>query len=432
MLVARRVLLVFACVLAASSPARAQTSLQVPIQFDFINPSARSLALGGAFVGLADDATAALVNPAGLIALSLKEVSIEGRYRGFEQPFVAGGRLSGVPTGQGVDTSFGPALGTISDSSGGLNFASFVFPRGRLRVAGFGHRLIGLEQEFSYDGVIQSRGFDTRDTAFDAARTLNIDTYGASAAFDAGRVWVGGGLLVQRFSLGFDLQRYAHADLYGAADPRQQLFHFTQSGSEVGAGIVVGALAPVGSAKVGVSYKRTPRFEFESFAGGAVGSQQRTVSTFKVPDAFAVGASFPVGNAFLITAEYTRVFHSQLKSEYVDSLARQGESRDRVDRFTIDDANEFHFGVEYLLPIPKRPALRGGFWFDPDHAVHYAPTAAYDLLDERVATSLSSGRDLWHYTLGTMIAVHPRVDISVALDLSSRSTIISTSASIRF
>src|SRR5687768_17014978 len=66
-----------------AGPAAAQSSLQVPIQFDFLNPSARSLALGSAFVGLADDATAALVNPAGLTALTRKEVSLEGRYRRF-------------------------------------------------------------------------------------------------------------------------------------------------------------------------------------------------------------------------------------------------------------------------------------------------------------------------------------------------------------
>jgi long-subunit fatty acid transport protein len=419
-------------VLAAWSPARAQTSLQVPIQFDFLNPSARSLALGGAFVGLADDATAALVNPAGLIALTLKEVSIEGRYRGFDQPFLAGGRLSGIVTRQGVDTSFGPVFETLSESSGGLNFASFVFPRGRVRVAGIFHRLIDVEQDFSYDGVIQSRGFDTRDTALTAERSLNVDTYGASVAFDARRVWVGGGVLIQRFSLGFDLKRFAHDDLYGVADPRQQLFNFTQDGGGTAAGVVVGALVPISTAKLGVSYKRAPRFDFESFSGGLVGSQERTTATFKVPDVFAVGASLPVGDAFLITSEYTWVFYSQVTSEYVEVLARQGESRDRLDRFTIDDAGEFHFGVEYLLPMPGRPAVRGGFWFDPDHSVHYAPTDAFDLLDERISTSLSSGEDLWHYTLGTMIQVHPRLDLSAALDRSSRSTVVSASMSFRF
>src|SRR5688572_33215393 len=84
-----------------AADASAQSSLQVPIQFDFINPSARSLAPGGAFVGLADDATAALVNPAGLIALTAKEVSLEGRYRPFTQPYLTGCRPAGSVTGFG-------------------------------------------------------------------------------------------------------------------------------------------------------------------------------------------------------------------------------------------------------------------------------------------------------------------------------------------
>ena len=44
----------------------AQTAIQIPLQFDFVNPGAKSLALGGAFTGLADDATAGFANPAGL------------------------------------------------------------------------------------------------------------------------------------------------------------------------------------------------------------------------------------------------------------------------------------------------------------------------------------------------------------------------------
>ena len=37
--------------LAGPSIALAQRPLQIPVQFDFINPGARSLALGGAFTG---------------------------------------------------------------------------------------------------------------------------------------------------------------------------------------------------------------------------------------------------------------------------------------------------------------------------------------------------------------------------------------------
>ncbi len=49
------------------------------IPFRFGPPGARSLGLGGAFIALADDATASEANPAGLTLLFRPEVSIHGR-----------------------------------------------------------------------------------------------------------------------------------------------------------------------------------------------------------------------------------------------------------------------------------------------------------------------------------------------------------------
>src|SRR6476620_7704479 len=49
------------------------------LQFNFGNPGARSLAMGGAFLGLADDASAAEANPAGLTILRRPEISVEAR-----------------------------------------------------------------------------------------------------------------------------------------------------------------------------------------------------------------------------------------------------------------------------------------------------------------------------------------------------------------
>jgi long-subunit fatty acid transport protein len=430
----RRLVVFSVAVWALAHPAAAQSSLQVPIQFDFLNPSARSLALGSAFVGLADDATAALVNPAGLIQLTRKEVSVEGRFRHLEQPFLVGGRLSGRPTGQGQDTVPGAQFESIADSGAGLSFASFVYPRGRFRAALFRNELARLEQGFTSRGVFQNQGFDVRDTAFTGLRTLKVDTYGASAAIQAGPVSIGAGALVHRFSLGFEFDRYVHAggDLYGVPDPNLSVFHFSQEGKDTAVGAVVGVLVPVSSAKVGIAYKRAPRFDYSSFSGGLVGSQQRTFSRFKVPDTLAVGFSAAPTINFLITTEYTRVFHSQLRADYVDVLVNQGESRTRADRFSIDDAGEIHVGAEYLIPIARRPGIRAGAWFEPDHSVHFVPTPANDLLDERIAVSLSSGRDLWHYTAGGRFAISPRIDFSAGVDYSARSTIVSISTIIGF
>ena len=419
-------------VLFLPCPAAAQSSLQVPIQFDFLNPGARSLALGSAFVGLADDATAALVNPAGLIALSRPEISVEGRYRRLAQPFLLRGRLSGEKTGSGIDTESGPVFGEIADSSAGLGFLSFVYPRGRFRAAAFRHELTRLEQEFSGQGVFQNHGFENRDSALAAVRTLSIDTYGASAALERRGIWMGGGLLVQKFSIGLEFDRFIFDDFYGPPDPRLNVLHLSQDGDDWGFGAVAGVMVPVSIVKMGASYKWQPRFDYSSFSGGLAGTQQRTFATFKVPDVFSVGVSAELSDAFLVTTEYTYVRHSQVFREYIEVLTRVGDTRTRMDRFAIDDAHEFHLGAEYLLPFPGRPALRGGFWFDPDHSLHYEPTPAYDLLDERMDVALSSGKDLWHGTIGTMVAVHPRVDLNAAYDYSSRSRVFSFSAAIRF
>src|SRR5678815_1518159 len=61
------------------------------IPFNLANPGARSLGMGGAFLGLSDDSTAAYTNPAGLTQLSETEISIEGRHTKYSVPFVNGG-----------------------------------------------------------------------------------------------------------------------------------------------------------------------------------------------------------------------------------------------------------------------------------------------------------------------------------------------------
>ncbi len=73
----------------AAAPLAAQSNdeIQTGTQFNFSTPGARSLALGGAFLGLADDATAAYTNPAGLAQLVAAEFSAEGRAFTFTSRF---------------------------------------------------------------------------------------------------------------------------------------------------------------------------------------------------------------------------------------------------------------------------------------------------------------------------------------------------------
>ena len=162
--------LVLASFLAlAPADAAAQTSLQIPLQFDFLNPGAKSLAVGGAFAGLADDATATFANPAGLVQLGASEVSFELRGTWVTTPFLQAGRLSGTVTNQGDDTIAGPVFADSSGSHVGPGFIAGVYmhPSHRWVIAGYRHELARVDQTFFSNGVFQQNvgGPSLRDTA---------------------------------------------------------------------------------------------------------------------------------------------------------------------------------------------------------------------------------------------------------------------------
>src|SRR6187200_673801 len=83
------------------------------LQFNFGNPGARSLGMGGAFLALADDASAAEANPAGLTILRKAEVSLEVRNYEEEQIFSTGGTFPEISRtrfshhSQAVEVTFG-------------------------------------------------------------------------------------------------------------------------------------------------------------------------------------------------------------------------------------------------------------------------------------------------------------------------------------
>ena len=97
--------LIALAILLLAAPILAQSSAEVNagIQFNFLNPGASHLGMGGAFIGGADDATAAYANPAGVINILRPEVSLEGRVWTYGPSNPESGRGSGSPTGIGVD-----------------------------------------------------------------------------------------------------------------------------------------------------------------------------------------------------------------------------------------------------------------------------------------------------------------------------------------
>ncbi|HET7380151.1 MAG TPA: hypothetical protein VFJ24_08945, partial [Gaiellales bacterium] len=116
-------------------------------QFNFNNPGARALGMGGAFVAVADDATAVIANPAGLTILQRPELSGEVKFTRFTNTFEA---FSNTP-----DDAFGDNFHSrdFHDSVVTPSFFSFVYPTDRLVVAAFVRELINYNSNFETQGV---------------------------------------------------------------------------------------------------------------------------------------------------------------------------------------------------------------------------------------------------------------------------------------
>ena len=116
------------------------------------------MGFGGAFVALADDATAAYANPAGLVQITRPEISLEGRSWSYATPFTEQGRIDGEPTGIGVDVVAGLRSGTSSHDATGVSFLSLVYPRNDWSVAFYRHRLADFESLTQTQGLFAGVG----------------------------------------------------------------------------------------------------------------------------------------------------------------------------------------------------------------------------------------------------------------------------------
>jgi len=435
--------------------ASAQTSLQIPLQFDFVNPGAKSLALGGAFAGLADDATATFANPAGLRQLPRTEFSLELRGAWTRAQSLERGRLSGPVSGQGEDVTEGPIFGKITDSRFGPGFMSVVYvPRSdsRWRLAGYRHALVRIDQSFLSQGVFQQDPAETqsnRELPQDGLREVNITAYGISGAFELlsdpkrvgeDRLTIGGTLGIYTMHLDSRFQRFfTLGGFYGPPDFTRVAGVGTQIGDDVALAPTVGALWRAETWSFGGVYRHGPSLAYQT----TVNDEPPTDSRFRVPDTLAFGAATTrflarpgegPHTVLTLAGEVTWINYSRLREDFVTDQARGSQ---RAEDFFIDDGIEVHVGVEVAKPEMKfDPRFRGGFWFDPDHSVKFSPvvpsvTPTDRLFDERLSTALSKGKNQFHVTAGLGVTLSPHFDLHAGADLSPTSRLFSTSVIVR-
>lgn len=382
------------------------------------------MGLGGAFAALADDATAAFANPAGLVQLTRPEVSLEYRLRDYSTPYTAGGRVLGEPTGNGIDTVDGLRISSSDESTSGISFASFVYPGTRWSVALFRHQLAEYRIVTEINGLFgeSPEGGTRRYLDQLAATEFDIAGTGLSGAFRVSeRVSFGFGITY--FTGRLDSQADVHSvDVFPETlwETNSFLEHrrivtntFTVDDHDLAFNL--GFLWRFADCwNLGGVFRQGPRFDYELInragplnpdpEGTIIGSV--TDRSIAFPDVWGLGVAYRSPNGSLTVGfEWDRVEYSTV----LETLESESVDTSDVD---LQDGDELRVGVEYVF-LRTRPlvAVRGGIWRDPKHRFEYSG-------DDPFSQALyQPGKDTVHLSVGAGVALK-NFQIDLGADLS--------------
>lgn len=449
---ALRIAVVISALAAAATPAvRAQEDGGlvggIPVQFSLVPPGARSLGLGGAFIGSANDATAAWSNPAGLVNLFQPEVSLEFRH---------------VSTSGGEDhysIQIPPDETIVKfdyDDANEFSFASWVLPRERWALAIYYHELA------SQSAFGESKPCSATDTPsnpdsscggkvggatfrFNSNLDIAIPGVGASFGFKISDQW--------RLGLGATYYKLDLTSRYSSLNQRTNSTRRVESDDDSLGGVLgvqwqgeevaIGAVYRIGPSFSTISkrlcggYGTTPESALPVQCPGASGFiPSEKEQDFSVPDSYGIGLSWQATPSFSVAFDVVRTEYSAL------SDVQQLNSSNKTVEYVVDDATEPHLGLAYAFKIAAERFLnvRAGAWLEADHRLRYphssfigAQASAQGISQtiDRVYPSEKADAEL-HSSLGVGLTLGLKFQLDFAVDFSSLADTASLSGVYRF
>lgn len=372
------------------SPAQALvvSGPDMAIDFRFNNPGARANAMGGAFIGVADDASAAYTNPAGLTILSKPETALEMK---------STTSTSQVYFEDGTKHEF-------DDTTYGLSFLGYAKPLDKVAFAIYRHQLLNINQEINDQPYTLP---SLVELALNSELDIKAVTYGVGVAAK----------LHDRFSLGVsvgvsEIDYFYQVNFSNHSSPLDYGTYGTVNSSDSAEQYSASLLYnPFGELNVGLVYRYGPEFETMYSDKGT----RLLKNTIDVPDMYGCGLSYRFFNSLTVAVDVIRINYSDLLKDfrYYDS-SLEGSSDPWVvnnGAFEISDTTETHLGFEYVFAIREVPvALRGGYYNRPDHSLTYTGTIPY-------LTRFRAGEDDNIYSLGLGMVFDDNIQVDLAGNL---------------
>lgn len=439
------------------------------LQFNFGNPGARSLAMGGAFLGLADDASAAEANPAGLTILRKPEVSIELRNYLEQQLFTTSGtfpdinRTAFTNHSDRVVVSFGSAVMPIKKFTVGVYYHEPLNNEGGGAVVPSQDEITGRTTPLPNfylpsSGTGQNQTFgdpvsktqceqirlqqnnpfaclEFRVDPFISALSVRQRTFGLTGAWQVHpKFSIGASIRHQRFletaaTFRFTQQFNAKQTLVQATarEVNGQIELSEESDTTFSAGF---KWAPHEKISFGGVYKLGAEYDAPLFYADAnTGFEfiNAAPTKFHMPDIAGIGVSIRPIPVLTINVDAVNVKYSNLVDDFVSATA---DVTGLEDPFKAEDATELRVGAEYLFATKIPFALRAGYWRDPAHSVVWnGPLNHFNFIAE--ALLYPEGEDQNHISFGGGLAWQ-RFQIDVAYDTSKHYKVGSISMVTRF
>lgn len=390
------------------------------LQFNFSPPGARSLGMGGAFLGRADDATAAYANPAGLTNLFSPEISAEYRNLDYTTTYSSGGTYPSV------------SQSTSDSSANNLSYLSFVLPKENWVFAFYRQQFMDFNTSFN-PGVISLPAANGATFPSHNSIDMTIANYGFSVAYRAN----------DRVSLGASVSYYDYSmdglTIRSVTAGGDEVSRQVQTGNDNDWGVNLGALFRVTDRfTVGLVYRTAPSFSTvttntNTYLNETSPSFSRTYD-LEVPDMYGIGFSFQPNDNLTVNFDVVRINYSNLASPafWAFNSSPTSSQMQAVSQLYIDDGTEYHLGLEYVLSN-KPVALRAGVWEDPDHTLTFrGPASPADDFQQLAHDSFfKGGSSQTHYSVGFGV-FFTRFQVDVAADFSDIQDTISVSGVLRF
>jgi len=348
--------------------------IEIPSSPNPVGSGARALGMGGAFIAVADDATAASWNPAGLIQLERPEISVVGAF--FH-------RIE--------DNNFGTnpeASGEQSVTEANVNYLSLVYPFNL-----FGHNMVvSLNYQNLFD-FTRKWDFSLMQQSIDLSVNRNIDYK------QDGNLWALGLAyslqITPRLSFGFTLniwedflddngweqttRQSGSGTFMGDPFTLESMSHddFSFSGFNANLGILWNITDKV---TLGVVFKTpfTADLKHKSTSSSSIRFPTNPVldssssSSFDEDEKLDMPMSYGIGFAYRHSDRLT-VSADVYRTEWNDFIRKdsQGNKTSPISGLPesesdVDATIQVRAGVEYLFIKPEYVIpLRGGFFYDP-------------------------------------------------------------------